>query len=59
MSKSDLRDQPVCHRKRDSIGARLVTDGLGIARYALCYGPNADEMARWSPWSRTGSLRAA
>jgi hypothetical protein len=59
MSKSDLQPQSVRHRKRDSIGARLMLDGLGIARYTLCYGLNADEIGRWSPASRTGSPRAA
>jgi hypothetical protein len=59
MSKSDLEAQPVCHRKRDSIGARLMIDGLGIARYTLRYGLNADEMVRWSPRSWIGSLGAA
>jgi hypothetical protein len=59
MSKSDLQPQAVCHRERDSIRARLMIDGLRIARYTLCYGLNADEMARWSPRSWTGSLRAA
>ena len=59
MSKSDLRAQPVYHRERDSIGARLMMDGLRIARYTLCYGLNADEIARWSPRSWTGSLRTA
>ena len=44
MSKSDLQAQPVCHRKRDSIGARLMIDGLGIAPYTLRYGLNADEI---------------
>jgi hypothetical protein len=49
MSKSDLQAQPVCHRKRDSIGGRLMIDGLGITRYNQRYGLNADGMARWSP----------
>ena len=31
MSKSDLQAQPVYQRERDSIGARLMIDGLGIA----------------------------
>jgi hypothetical protein len=59
MSKSDLRARPVCHRERDSIGARLMMDGLRIARYTLCYGLNADEIGYWSPKSWTGSPRAA
>jgi hypothetical protein len=59
MSKSDLQARPVCHRKRDLIGARLMLDGLAIAWYALGYGLNADEMALWLPRSWTGSLRAA
>jgi hypothetical protein len=59
MSKSDLQAQPVCHRKRDSIGACLMIDGLGIAWYTLRYGLNADGITRWSPRSWTGSLRAA
>jgi hypothetical protein len=59
MSKSDLRAQPVYHRERDSIGPRLMMDGLRIARYTLCYGLNADEIGYWSPRSWTGSLRTA
>jgi hypothetical protein len=59
MSKSGLQGRPVCQRKRDSIGTRLMIDGLGIARFKLRYGLNADEMARWSPRSWAGSLRAA
>jgi hypothetical protein len=59
MSKSGLQAQPACRRKRDSIGTRLMLDGLGIARYTLCYGLNADEIGRWSPASRSGSSRAA
>jgi hypothetical protein len=59
MSKSDLRAPPVCHRKRDSVRARLVIDRLAIAWYALRYGLNADEMAFRSPGSWTGSSRAA
>jgi hypothetical protein len=45
VSKCDLWAQLACHRKRDSIGARLVIDGLGIARCTLRYGLNADEGA--------------
>ena len=59
MSKSDRQAQPVYRRERDSIGARRMIDGFRIARYTLCYGMNADEMARWSPRSWTGSLRTA
>jgi hypothetical protein len=33
-SDSDLSAQPGCHRKRDSIGAGLMIDELGIAIYA-------------------------
>jgi hypothetical protein len=36
-----------------------MIDGIGIARYTLRYGLNAGEVARWSPRSWTGSLRAA
>ena len=39
----DLLAQVVCHSKRDSIGARLMIDRLGIAWYTLRYGLNADE----------------
>jgi hypothetical protein len=49
MSKSDLQAQPVCHRKRDSIGARLTIDGLVIALYTLRCGLNTDGLACWSP----------
>jgi hypothetical protein len=59
MSKSDLQAQAECHRERDSIEDCPMIDGHGIARYTLCYGLNADEMARWSPRSWTGSLRTA
>jgi hypothetical protein len=59
MSKSDLRAQSVCHRKRDSIGARLMIGALGITRYTLRYGLNAEELARWSPGSWTRSLGTA
>jgi len=40
------RGPPVCYCGRDSIGPRLIIDRLGIARYALRDGPNADDMAR-------------
>ena len=59
MSKSDRQAQPVYRRERDSIGARRMIDGFRIARYTLCYGLNADEIARWSPKSWAGSLRTA
>jgi hypothetical protein len=51
MSKSDLQAQSVCHRKRDSIVARLMIGALGITRYTLSYGLNAEQMARGSPGS--------
>jgi len=51
MSKSDVQAQPVCHCKRDSIGARLMIDGLGIAWYTLRYDLNADGRVCWSPRS--------
>jgi hypothetical protein len=59
ISISDLQARSVSRRKRDSIGARLMIHGPGIARNALLYGLNVDEMARWSPGSRPGSPRAA
>jgi hypothetical protein len=49
MSKSDLQAQRVYQRERDSIGDRLMIDGLRIARYTLCYGLNADETGTGRP----------
>jgi len=59
VSESDLPAQPVYQRERDSIGDRLMIDGLRIARYTLRYGLNAGETGYWSPRSWTGSPRAA
>jgi hypothetical protein len=58
-SKSDLQAQPVYRSKRDSIGGRRTIDGLGIALHTLRHFMVTDKEARWSPGSRTGSLRAA
>jgi hypothetical protein len=50
--------QSVYHRKRDSTGAGLAIDGLGIALHTLRHGLVTDEGVRWSPRSWTRSLRA-
>jgi hypothetical protein len=55
ISKSELPACPARHGKGDSIGARLAIDGLGSGLYALLYGLKADEVAHWSPASRSES----